>query len=65
MTRVMILKEYAVGNVVVNVVDALVRDAMDRGVIDVYTNIRLYEVVRNAEKSKFMAAFNKKLVALG
>ncbi|KAF4128592.1 hypothetical protein GN958_ATG22214, partial [Phytophthora infestans] len=33
----------AVGGIVVNVVDALVRDAMNRGGIDAYTTSRLYE----------------------
>lgn len=35
-----------VGEIVTNVVDALVRDAVDRGVIDKYTTDRLYTIIR-------------------
>ncbi|EGZ10911.1 hypothetical protein PHYSODRAFT_415723, partial [Phytophthora sojae] len=36
----------AVGEVVLNVVNALVRDAIDRGVVDEYITSRLYAVVQ-------------------
>ncbi|KAL3660612.1 hypothetical protein V7S43_014367 [Phytophthora oleae] len=36
----------SVGDVVMNVVDALVQDAIDRVVVDDYSTSRLYEVVR-------------------
>ncbi|KAG4038340.1 hypothetical protein PC123_g26096 [Phytophthora cactorum] len=65
-------------DVVMNVVDTLVRDAVDRGVVDEYITTRLHTILHrfggwrleagaanSPEKSEFLDAFNKKLVELG
>ncbi|POM72578.1 Hypothetical protein PHPALM_10679 [Phytophthora palmivora] len=54
----------SVGDVVMNVVDALVQDAIDRGVVDDYIASRLYEVY-SPSKSAFLEKFNKRLIELG